>query len=84
MLIFLSEWRECHWRLALQKKNLMTARASDMLQIFILPGRAKDLSAPRYLSKDSIQSILYYASPVSSLFTPQVHIIIIIIMFLKG
>jgi len=58
-LTFLSEWREfpsapC---LARKKKNLMTARVSMVFksrapltcfQACFLPGRAKDLSVPRY------------------------------------
>jgi len=57
--MFLSEWREfpsapC---LAGKNKNLMTARVSMLLKsraslacfrVCFLPGRAKDLSAPRY------------------------------------
>ena len=60
--MFLSEWREfpsapC---LAGKKKSLMTARASMLLksrasltcfQACILPGRAKDLSAPRHVEQ---------------------------------
>jgi len=57
-LMFLSEWLNFLRRLALQKKkNLMTARVSMLLKsrasltcfpACLLPGRAKDLSAPRY------------------------------------
>ena len=60
--MILSEWREfpsasC---LAGEKKRLMTARVSMLLksrasltcfQASFLPGRAKDLSAPRYILK---------------------------------
>jgi len=54
--MFLSEWREFLWRLALQeKKNVMTVCVSMLLKsrasltcfgACFLPGRAKDLSAP--------------------------------------
>jgi hypothetical protein len=58
--MFLSEWREfpsapCH---AGKKENLMTARISMLLKLrafltclrtCFLPGRAKDLSATRYM-----------------------------------
>ena len=58
-LMFLSEWREFPSAPCLVggKKNLMTARASMLLKsrafltcfrACFLPGRAKDLSAPRY------------------------------------
>jgi len=61
--MFLSEWREfpsapC---LAKKRKNLMTARVSMLLKsrasltsfrACFLPGRAKDLSAPRVLKKE--------------------------------
>ena len=64
--MFLSEWREfpsapC---LAGKKKNLMTARVSMLLKsrasltcfrACFLPGRVKDLSAPRH----SVGSLLY-------------------------
>ena len=54
------------WRLALQgkKKNLMTARVSMLLKLrasltcfraCFLPGRAKDLSAPRYFASTKYQ-----------------------------
>jgi len=57
--MFLLEWRECPSApcLAGKKKNLMTARVSMLLKsraslicfrICFIPGRAKDLSAPRY------------------------------------
>jgi len=55
--MFLSEWRELLRRLVLQEKNFMTARVSMLLKSRVsltyfracfLPGRAKDLSAPRY------------------------------------
>ena len=58
--MFLSEWREFPLApcLAEKKKNLMTARVSMLLKsrasltcfrACFLPGRAKDLSVPRYL-----------------------------------
>ena len=52
----LSEWREFPLAPCLAGKNLMTARVSMLLKsyasmtclrAFFLPGRAKDLSAPR-------------------------------------
>ena len=56
-LMFLSEWREFHSAPYLvEKKNLMTARVSMLVKLCasltcfracFLPGRAKDLSAPR-------------------------------------
>ena len=57
-LMFLSEWREFPSALAFEKKkkNLVAARVSMLLklrasltcfQACFLPGRAKDLSAPR-------------------------------------
>ena len=57
--MFLSEWREFPSAPCLAgKKNLMTARVSMLLKsrasltffrACFLPGRAKDLSAPRYI-----------------------------------
>ena len=56
--MFLSEWREFPSAPCLaEKNNLMTARVSMLLKLrasltgfraCFLPGRAKDLSAPRY------------------------------------
>ena len=61
--MFLSEWREFPSAPCLTgKKNLMTARVSMLLKsrasltcfrARFLPGRAKDLSAPRYMSLGS-------------------------------
>jgi len=58
--MFLTEWREFLWASCLVgKKNLMITRASMLLKsrasptcfrTCFLPGRAKDLSAPRYVS----------------------------------
>jgi len=57
--MFLSEWREFPSAPCLAKKNLITARVSMLLKsrasltcfrACFLPGRAKDLSAPRYLT----------------------------------
>ena len=67
-LMFLSEWREFPSAPCLagkQKKNLMTARVSMLksrasltcFRACFLPGRAKDLSAPRYMRS------CYYAVP---------------------
>jgi len=67
--MFLSEWREFPSALFLagEKKNLMTAHASMLLKsrapltcfrACFLPGRAKDLSAPRYLCY-MLRCILY-------------------------
>jgi len=49
--MFLSEWREFPSTPCLAgEKNLMTARASlTFFRAWFLPGRTKDLSAPRYL-----------------------------------
>ena len=57
--MFLSEWREFPSAPCLaKKKTLMTARVSILLKsrasltyfrVCLLPGRTKDLSAPRYL-----------------------------------
>jgi len=66
--MFLLEWREFpFFRLALQEKeNLMTARVSILLKsnasltcfrTFFLPGRAKDLSVPRYDTRFSDMSM---------------------------
>ena len=63
--MFLSEWRNFLRRVALQggegggKKNLMTARVSMLLKsrssltcfrAYFLPGSAKDLSTPQYMT----------------------------------
>jgi len=59
--MFLSEWRNFLQRLALQGKKNLTARVSMLLKSrasltslrdFILPGRAKDLSAPWSMCAD--------------------------------
>ena len=60
--MFLSEWREFPSAPCLAgKENLMTSRVSMLLKsrasltcfrACFLPGRAKDLSAPRYLHRD--------------------------------
>ena len=62
--MFLSEWREYPSAPCLAgKENLMTARASMLLKsrasltcfrACFLPGRAKDLSAPRYLTSTNV------------------------------
>ena len=66
--MFLSEWREFPSAPSLEeekKKNLMTARVSMLLKLraylicfraSFLPGRAKDLSAPRYTDYFSLFS----------------------------
>ena len=76
--MFLSEWREfpsapC---LAGEKKNFMTARVSILLKsrasltFFIacfLPGRANDLSAPRYIHIYIIWTVLKISGQISGL-----------------
>ena len=63
--MFLSKWREFSSApcLAGEKKNLMTARVAMMLKsraslasfrACFLPGRAKDLSAPRYIYETDV------------------------------
>ena len=56
--MFLSEWREFPLAPCLAEKNLMTSHVSMLLKsrasltrfrACFLPGRAKDLSAPRYI-----------------------------------
>jgi len=61
--MFLSEWREFPSAPCLaEKKNLMTARVSMLLKsrpsltffrACFLPGRAKNLSAPRYMFRSA-------------------------------
>ena len=65
--MFLSEWREFPFgALPCRKKNLMTARVSMLLKsrasltyfrACFLPGRAKDLSVPRYTAAGACNSL---------------------------
>ena len=61
--MFLSEWCEFPSAPCLAGKTLMTARVSMLLksrasltcfQAYFLPGRAKDLSAPRYTQQFTV------------------------------
>jgi len=66
--MFLSEWREFPSAPCLAgKKNLMKARVSMLLKTRVpltffracfLPGRAKNLSAPRYFKRNQLSSTI--------------------------
>jgi len=74
-LMFLSEWRDLLWRLALQgggDDDLMTARILNVVEMraslaffrtCFFPGRAKDLSALLYIKiYNTVKSVVWYVT----------------------